>query len=225
MILKTDRPPIAARTAALIAVVSLSGVYAPARAVDPKVSTPPQNLVPFELSRDSVLRGVPLKIGDLSLVSEPEAGTLARSAAADPTVWERCLQAGPDWLRWSDDGKSLDLKSPWGSPSRDQVLTAYCNDGIILIGGYQRRAADDDSHRWTWIFTKIESWSSPAKVSFLDRPFAVGSWPRQTRYALNEVRAIDPVSRRILFAGTSEDGKEALLAAPFAIVSVGSARR
>jgi hypothetical protein len=44
-------------------------------------------------------------------------------------------------------------------------------------------------------------------------------------YTFDEVRTIDPVSRRIVFAATSEAGDKALLAAPFGIVTGAAARR
>jgi len=38
---------------------------------------------------------------------------------------------------------------------------------------------------------------------------------------LNEVRSIDPVSERVFFAGTDEEGEKVLLSAPFAMVAMG----
>ena len=165
---------------------------------------------PFELSRDSVLKGSPLKIGDLSFVSELKANSTMKGVSLDPTLLERCLQVGSDWLRRSDDGTRLELTQPWGSPPRQQLVTAYCTDCAIIAGGYSQQASGEGGDRRVLFFIAD---SGPATL-VLRREFAVES---SDSYTLNEIREIDPVSGRILFAATSEDGEEALLAAPFAV--------
>jgi len=172
----------------------------------------PQDSVWFKLSRNSVLKGVPLKIGDLAAVTELEADRITRSASSDPGSYERCVLGAPDWVRLSRDGTSVEIDPPFGKPSM-VVQTSYCENGVVMIGGSLRLApGESDSPRRSWLFV-----ITPGRD-----PVTLGFGPRNVRGAgqhdLNEVRAIDPVSKQILFVATSEDGKEALVAAPFAIV-------
>ena len=219
--LTTEKLRIAVRAVVLSVVVGRGACHPSAAAASPNGVLVPTDRAPFVLSANSVQTADPLVIGDLTLVPEQEADALARSAAADPTQSEGCLQAGADWIRRSDDGTSLELKNSWGVPPLDQVLTAYCHDEIVLVGGFLRRARNDESGRRGWIFEVVAGDDSAAKI-FFDVPFAVGS---RGRYTLNEVRAIDISSRRILFAGTSERGEQAFLTAPFAVVFAPSARQ
>ena len=105
----------------------------------------------------------------------------------------------------------LELTQPWGSPPQQQLVTAYCTDCTIIAGGYSQRESDEEGDRKVLFFI-ADSDSSRATV-ILNKEFAVES---SDSYVLNEVREIDPASGRILFAATSVDGEEALLAAPFA---------
>jgi hypothetical protein len=212
------------KTAVFVAIATLGAVRTPARASDSNGPAFIQDNVPFKLSRNSVLQGVPLKIGDLSVVSELEANSIARTAPLDRATLERCIEAAPDYLQSSEDGTSPDFRGIWHARNGaiDQVLTAYCVDGNVLLGGFQ----DPPGHGWhEWMFLKLATWNTPIEETHSLHPFAVGTWPHETMYSLDEVRTIDPVSRTIVFAGTSEHGDKALLAAPFAIVTGASARR
>ena len=212
------------RTAFLVVIATLAGTHAPARAGDSSAPGFYQDSVPFAHSRNRVLDGIPLKIGDLSVVSELEADSIARSAPLDRATLARCIEAAPDFLQWSEDGTSVEFKGAWHAREGaiDRVLTAFCVDGNVLIGGFE----DPPGHGWhDVIFLKPATWSTPIKESFNLHPYAVGTWPHETTYTLDEVRTIDPVSRTIVFSGTSENGDKVLLAAPFAIVTGAVAQR
>jgi hypothetical protein len=212
------------KTAVLVTITTLAGSYSPALAGDSSVPGFYQDSVPFEHSRHPVLDGIPLKIGDLSVVTEMEADSIARSAPLDRATLERCIAAAPDFLQWSEDGATLEFKGVWHARAGaiDRVLTAFCVDGNVLLGGFE----DPPGHGWHDVmFLKRATLSTPTKSSFNLHPFKVGTWPHETMYTLDEVRTIDPVSRTIVFAATSDNGDKALLAAPFAIVTEASARR
>ena len=208
---RTDRlTHIAVSMATFLGILSLSGLYSHAGDVGRAGSAQ------FAVTKNSVLGGN-LPIGDLSVEGELEADSSAASAPGSWSELQRCIQEGPDWLRLSEDGTTLEVRFPWGSTPLDQVLTTYCDDGIILVGGYRQTTSDDDpSRRKAWLFSMVSAiQSSPTKMTFT-KAYSVGSWARETRYTLNEVRSIDPASGRILFSGTSENGERALLSAPFA---------
>ncbi len=215
----TNRPKVAPTVAALLAIASLGGFVPTARSANSRELVVPPDRVPFELFRKSVVEGVPLKIGDLSVVSETEAGALTTNAAIDDTQIERCIAAGPKWLRRSADGTTLELQPPWGQHG-SRATTALCDEGIILVGGYRQYAADD-SENISWLFVVGPGGTGPTKT-FFSPGYFVDKSPGHVRYLLHEVRAIDRESMRILFRAGAENGGEAFLIAPFVFVSAGA---
>jgi len=201
-----------------LGILGLGGIASAAPATEAKEAAAPR-AVPFVLSSNSVLNGIPLKIGDLSVVTAPDAEALMKSASPDKKQLERCGQVGSTWLRLSDDGHELEYKPPFGTQGNDKVLVAYCDDTTILLGGFRRGTPDDASHKRATIFSywsTAEARFGPAmEVSF--KTFSVGSGPEAARYRLNEVRAFDTASHRVLFAASSMKGESAFLAAPYAL--------
>ena len=190
------------RLALIATILSLGGYTSPASAGDTLT----------HMSRNTVLDGDPLVIGELSPISEEEAESLAASTATALPQWQRCFQTGSEWLQWSEDGSKLDLKQPWGSPTEAQLWTARCNEGWIVAGGYAYvREAREDADKRVLFFVHDPADRTPVAIGIL-KAIAVGS----DRVTLNEVRAIDPVSGRMLFAVTStKGGRQYLATAPF----------
>lgn len=210
---KTDR---LWNVAAVAALLSLAGAYAAAGIGDPKQTAGFENNPTLELSRDSVLQGDRFLIGDVKLVSPVEADALAVSASSGAPQWSRCLTNGPDWLRESEDGGGLDLVPPWGSAAKDRIITAQCNAGQIRIGGHTLlRGSDESVVKRAMLFLSVPSRDGPVKIVFTKQYAANGM-----RLTLNEIRAIDPASGRILFSATHEDGTRALAVAPYAALEV-----
>jgi len=197
----------------------LSGI--PVTAADTVSVVVPKDHVPFELSRNSVIRGTPLKIGDLTPVTQMEADEMVRNSRSSHEQWDQCVQTGPQWVRWSADGSELELTYPWNSFPQTHVLTAYCDEGIVFLGGFcvlppdQVPPDDGGDRRIVFFKASPDGPFGPTTVSN-DQTFDVG---KSERYRLNEIRAIDPISRRLLIAGTSVKGESVLLAAPFAFVT------
>ncbi len=225
----------ATRSATVAAVICLSFLAGALRAAETQANAIAGASLPLQLSPNSILKGLPLQIGDLSVVSESEAGTIGNGAAVDRNYLARCIQAGPDWLRWSDDGVSVELKSPWSpmamtqgmTPPKDQVVAVYCDDETILVGGYVRRATEENAPRQAWIFSvhrKADGTVSGPARTFFARSYTANMMTGQAQYTLNELRAIDPASRRMLFAGTAQDGSAVLLAAPYTVILTGGTR-
>ena len=202
--------------AAFAALLSLTGAHAFSGTRDLKKTAGFEENPALELSRDSVLKGDRFLIGDVSPVSPVEAGALAVSASADASQWQRCLQTGPAWLRESEDGSGLDLIPPWGSPAKDRIITAQCNEGQIHIGGYTYVRGSDELV--AMLFISEPRRDGPVKIVFSKQVVANGIF-----LTLNEIRAIDPASRRILFSATYEDGTQALMVAPYAALEVAEA--
>lgn len=210
---KTGRPFTGAIPLAVLAAAAALST-APRAGVPPSVVESKDSL-PFTISRDSVLEGVPMKIGDLVVVTEAEANAIAKHAADGRHRWGRCVEAGPTWVRWSDDGTRLELISPWDLSRGSRVATAYCAEGIVMIGGATPSPESDEGETEAILFVGGGAAGERRTLAFGKHERADNG----TIYRLTETRAIDPVSRRILFAATSEDGEEALLAAPFAILA------
>jgi hypothetical protein len=189
----------------IAAVLALAGISA----LDTDART-----LPFTLTKHSVSKGRPVPIGDLQVQTLNPAPP--SDSQGDRETLERCVQEGPEWFRWSDDGTTLELD--WFSTARDRVLAAYCADGVILVGGYEARQIDEDpSRRRAWLFSMVRAHDhGPVRV-FFDDTYLVGEPPREIRYTLNELRSIDPAAGQMVFSGTSEIGKRALLRAPFVV--------
>ena len=177
---------------------------------DDLIPAPQPANAPFKLSPNSVLKGDRLIIGDVGAISLVETETLIVSASADESVWQRCLEAGPNWLRASEDGMTVELQRPWGVPDEHQLLTAQCDDGAITIGGYSLRGPDEDPDKRAMLFLYNPSQDGPVTITIT----------KQVRsgidsLTLNEVAAIDSASGRILFSATSENGRQSLVTAPY----------
>ncbi len=174
----------------------------------------PTNAIPFEMTRHAVLKGVPLKIGDLKLEGDLDADQqepLSRELA------EACEQQGPEWLQSNRNGEVLEVLDPYGKERQDESLAAYCSDEFILVGGVRRRADHDPTMAWLFIMADGLQ-SSPVEVVFTSHR-VVTEGVRKMKFELNAVRSIDPDSGRIFFAGTAADGEKVLLSAPFALVT------
>jgi hypothetical protein len=199
--------------AMILGLVGLGGVSAFAQ--DSASPESVEHDLPFQLTGDSVYKeGARVRVGDLRL--EEKNATEAVPALDDRSELQKCIQAAPDSLRWSEDGTTIELMV--FTSARDTVLTAYCTDRIVLIGGYSQMTPDDSpAGRQFWLFTETPGRQEGRTKSSVTKPLGVGQMPRQTHYRLNELRLIDPKSGRMVFSGTSEDGEWALLSAPFAI--------
>jgi hypothetical protein len=173
--------------------------------------------LPFPLTRNSLMKGTYVQAGDLTIVSESEIGSAMLGTGMSHEDIQRCVDLGPDWLRWSDDGRHLESTFPSSWTLTDRVLTTYCRDGFILVGGTRDVMRDGATPtRQAWIFEMVFALqSSPTKISF--GPVPVGSSVDPPRYTLNELRSIDPVTGRMLYSATSADGEPVLLSAPFVV--------
>lgn len=204
------------------ALLSLGGFASPAHPSNPDELVVRPDRVPFELSRNSVVDGLLLKVGDLSVVSETEASALTSDRAIDDKQIEQCLQAGPKWLRRSADGTTLELLPPWDH-NGNRATAALCEEGIILVGGYVQRSADD-TKSGVWLFAVGPGGTGPTN-SFFSPPHFADKTPGHGRYMVHQVQAIDRGSMRILFRGVAENGEDAFLTAPFVLVSAAAAKR
>jgi len=197
----------------ILGLAGFGGLFASAG--DAASSTSVEDDPPFQLTENSVFgKGAPFRVGDLRLEEKNPADAVP--ALDDREELQRCIQGAPESLRWSEDGTTIELAV--FAAAGDTVLTAYCDDQIVLIGGYSQKTPDGDpTSRRFWLFTVYPGQlDSRTKVS-VHRPLAVGQMPRQTYYRLNELRLIDTESERVVFSGTSKDGEWALLSAPYAI--------
>jgi hypothetical protein len=219
----TDRCRVASRVGTLLVMLNFCGFLSPAHPADRRSLVVAPDRVPFELSRNSVENGVLLKIGDLSVVSETEASALMSDRAIDDKQIEECLQAGPTWLRQSDDGTTLELLSPWDK-NGSRATAALCEEGIILVGGYVQRSADD-TKSGLWLFAVGPGGTGGPTISIFSPPHFADKTPAHGRYMVYQVRAIDRESVRILFRAVAENGEDAFLAAPFVLVSAAAGKR
>jgi hypothetical protein len=212
--------PRSIMTALRVAALAAAGIVSLAFGLYTSWAHAPHTSLPFTLSKNSVLRASPLKIGDLSIVPEPEAEALLASNPMTRTAVDRCVHTGHDWLARSADGGGLTLKSPFVSPG-DRVSTAVCNDTGVLVGGCEQRDVDGVTQSRSWIFHAPAAHSDPwgpSKVVF-SRSFTVGTPPHQMPFTLHDVMAIDPAAAKIVFSGEAADGTDAVLVAPFAMTT------
>lgn len=173
--------------------------------------------LPFELSKNSVLAQGSLRIGDLSVATDEDIESIEANASTDRAYLEKCMQAALPSIALSEDGTVLELRPPYGTTLKDKVQAAYCEEGVIFLGGSTQRSLGEGAPTTSWTLFWDARHSSPVKVT-QSSPFAVGSWPRQSRYNLTAVRAIDPDEKRVLFVASNGKSGEILLVAPFEIV-------
>lgn len=195
--------------AAVVGILSLVGSAAIAHAAGELAPPFPDRTVPSEIARKRVVGRRPLVVGDLKPASDLVADSLMRRASNDRTMFAKCVETGEGLVQWSEGGSSLELAPSLGRAAMTNVATAYCDDGIVLLGGSRQEEADGEPRTWLfyWIRTQGQEFGP---VSILTQKSAA--------YTLTELKAIDPVSRQLLFSGTSADGRDVLLAARFAIL-------
>lgn len=176
----------------------------------------PDRAVPAELAKKRIVGRKPLIVGDLKPASASEADVLMNRASDDLRMLDKCVEIGGDLIQRS--GHTLELAAPWGFAASTQILTAYCNDGIVFLGGSRQEVEDGTSQTWLFYWNRKPG-QEFGPVSMMPRKvYGPGNWRGRTPYTLTELRAIDPISRQLLFAGTTADGREELLAAKFAIL-------
>lgn len=207
----------ARRAGILLCTLLAAGGPGAGLAADAETKTAPA--LPFALSANSVLNGMPLKIGDLAVGDPHETEAMTRAGTPTRGQLERCAKLGAEWLALSEDGKSVVFKSPFNRGPKLEVRTAYCDDTTILLGGDQRGKPDDAAHQRAMMFTfwKTDAARFGPTTEVFFKKYAVGSGADAARYVLTEIRAIDGTARKILFAATSGTGESVLLVAPFAL--------
>ena len=168
----------------------------------------------FGLSPNSVLNGDRLIIGDVHQIPATAAEALAAVAFTDEETWRRCIQSGPTWLRESEDGTKFELQWPWGARDKHRLLTAQCEDGTITIGGYALTGPEDNPEKRAMLFLYDPSQDGPVTIT-IEKQLTVGF----EKLTLTEVRAVDPVSRRIVFSATAESGTELYVTAPYRLAN------
>jgi hypothetical protein len=167
----------------------------------------PDQTVPLEIARKRVVSKRPFVVGDLKPLSDRDAESLLRHASNDTAMLEKCVETSEGALQWSQVGRSLEIAS--SSAAVTNVTTAYCDDNIVLLGGSRQEMEEGVSATWIFYWSRMPG-QEFGPMSLLTR--------KASAYTLNELKAIDPVSRQLLFSGTAADGRELLLAARFAIV-------
>lgn len=187
------------RTVALLGLLGFIGSGTLAQAAE--------GALPPDIAHKRVIGRRPLVVGDLKPASDRDADSLMRYASNDRATLAKCVETGEGVVQWSARGTSLELAT--SHAAKTTVATAYCDDNIVLLGG--SRQEDEDGEPRTWLFYWIRTPGQEfGPVSILAS--------KSHTYKLNELKAIDPVSRQLLFSGTSADGQDVLLAARFAIL-------
>lgn len=176
------------------------------------VAVPPPALDPPERTTGTPISGKGLvRFGDLAVVSDSEADAMAASAATDAATWDRCLADGASFLRRSADGSRIEFVPPWGAEGKDRLLAAYCDEGIVFVGGAVQVAWLDNAERAS-LFSVALGYPASATKAWSDSWVSVGVLDK---YKLTAVRAIDARAHRILFAAVDRDGRAVSLVGSF----------
>lgn len=197
------------RWAAAIGILSVVGGAGLAQAAGEAARPFPDATVPLEIAHKRVIGRRPLIVGDLKPASDVDADSLLRRVSNDRKTLSKCVEIGEGLLQWSENESSLELAPPLGGAAMTNVTTAYCDGGIVLLGGSRQEMEDGEPRTWLFYMNRTPG-QEFGPVSILTR--------KSYAYTLTELKAIDPVSRQLLFSGTSADGQELLLAARFAIL-------
>ena len=196
------------RMAATVVILGLVGTGV-AHAVDVAVQPFPDRVVPAEIARKRVIGQRPFVVGELKPASDLEVDSLMARASGDRRMFAKCVETWEGVVQWAEGRTTLGLAPPWDLAAETTVATAYCDDGVVLLGGSRREMEGGEPRTWLfyWIRTPGQEFGP---VSIMTR--------KSYAYTLTELKAIDPVSRQLLFSGRSADGRDLLLAARFAIL-------